>query len=81
MDLFQFGQVQITKDKLDVECVDFLLETDHHILNSPLTGMPTPKVRLFNCLVMTCILGPAILIFGNTGCRQRLRVLTPSWKL
>ena len=81
MDLFQFGQVQITKDKLDVECVESLLEPDRHILNSPLTGMPTPKVRLFNCLVMTCILGPAILIFGNTGCRQRLRVLTPSWKL
>ena len=25
MDLFQFGQVQITKDKLDVECVDSLV--------------------------------------------------------
>ena len=34
MDLFQFGQVQITKDKLDVECVDSLLEPDHHILNT-----------------------------------------------
>ena len=46
MDLFQFGQVQITKDKLDVECVDSLLEPDHHILNSPLAGMPTPIVTV-----------------------------------
>ena len=48
MDLFQFGQVQITKDKLDVECVDSLLEPDHHILNSPLAGMPTPKTLTEN---------------------------------
>ena len=46
MDLFQFGQVEITKDKLDVECVDSLLEPDHNILNSPLAGMPTPIVTV-----------------------------------
>ena len=82
MDLFQFGQVQITKDKLDVECVDSLLEPDHHILNSPLAEdantycvSKTFLITHINYLVMTCILRPEILIFGKTGCRQRLRFL------